>query len=74
MGLCAELPGEAKFDFPQDVQAGVVGPHTGEDMHHVAEVSLHGALLDDKSVFHQYFHVDAVRKHMEVWDGVRDPG
>ena len=48
-------------------------PHTGEDLRHVVEVSLHGALLDTGAVVCQCNHSDAVCEHLEVWDGVRDP-
>ena len=59
-GVGMQLPGEAKVDFPQDVHTGVVVPHAGENLCYIAEVVLHGAILDACSVLHQSSHRESV--------------
>ena len=46
---------------------GVISPHTGEDLCHIAEVALQSALFDSGTVCHQCDHVGAVGEHLEVW-------
>ena len=53
---------------------GVSGPHNGKYLHHVAEVVLHGSLLDTGAVGHQCAHSDRACKILELWDGFGDPG
>ena len=38
------------------------------------EVSLHSALIGVGAVARQCAHSDVVCKHLEIWDGVGDPG
>ena len=60
-GVGAYLPREVKIDLPQDVQSGVVCTHTGKYMNHVAEVALHGGILDARSIFCQCYHANIWR-------------
>ena len=53
LGVGTQLPGETKVDFAQDILAWIFGPHAGEDMHDVAEVSLHGVIIDSPAVNRQ---------------------
>ena len=79
-GLVSVLPGRRRgdsrrggSDLAQDFQAVFYVPHPGKDLHHAAEVSLHGAILDTGFIGRQCAHTEMVCKPLESWDGVGDP-
>ena len=72
-GVGAQLPGEEKLDFTQDVKVRVFTPHSDKDLHHIVEVSFHGSLLDTCSVRCQRSHTKSICEYLYVWYRVRDP-